>query len=368
MHVALLADPVVPVPPTLYGGIERVMDMLARGLAERGHEVTLFAHPDSDSAGQLVPYRGASVAGPLDVARNALSIGRLAFRRPDVVHSFGRLALLAPLLPTGLPKIMSYQREPTLSQVERAVRLARPGTLAFTGCAEHIAVQTRPFAPSYAVYNGVPLETYTFRPGVSEDAPLVFLGRLDPEKGAHTAIAVAQQTGRRLVIAGNVPAKSEGYFEASIRPHLSDRIEYVGPVDDVQKDELLGRALAFLMPIEWEEPFGIVMAEALACGTPVIGTPLGSVPEVVIDGETGFVRDSVTGLAEAVEAVETIDRADCRRDCEARFSDRAIVEAYIEVYRERFDRLPRNEGRPIPTSLRPNRRDDAGPHSHPRPH
>ena len=334
MHVALTADPMIPVPPTLYGGIERVIDMLARGLVDRGHRVTLFAHHDSDTAGRLVPYGGERPGHPVDLIRNTLSVARLAVSRPDVVHSFGRLATLLPLLPMSIPKIMSYQREPTLSQVRRAARLAKDGTLAFTGCSEHIAAEMRPFAPSVAVFNGVPLSTYTFQPRVEEDAPLVFLGRVERIKGAHTAVAVAQRAGRRLVIAGNV--SDEAYFEAEVQPHLSDRVEYVGPVDDAQKNELLGRALAFLMPIEWEEPFGIVMAEALACGTPVVGTPRGSVPEVVIDGETGFVRSTVEGMAEAVGQVGRLDRAACRADCEARFSDHAIVGAYLDVYRQRI--------------------------------
>ncbi|WP_420457539.1 glycosyltransferase family 4 protein [Rubrivirga sp.] len=323
----------IPVPPVLYGGIERIIDMLARGLEDRGHRVTLFAHRDSDTAGRLVPYAGERPGHPVDVARNTLSISRLLATRPDVVHSFGRLATLLPLLPTAIPKVMSYQREPTLSQVRRAARLARRGTLAFTGCAEHIAAQMRPVAPSYAVFNGVPLDTYTFRDRVEDDAPLVFLGRVERIKGAHTAIDVAEKSGRRLVIAGNV--SDDAYFDAEVRPRLSDRIEYVGPVDDVQKNELLGGALAFLMPIEWEEPFGIVMAEALACGTPVVGTPRGSVPEVVLDGVTGFIRPTVAGLAQAVGQVAGLDRAACRADCEARFSDRAIVDAYEALYRER---------------------------------
>ncbi len=333
MHIALTADPMIPVPPVLYGGIERIIDMLARGLEERGHQVTLFAHRDSDTAGRLVPYGGERPGHPVDLARNTLSISRLLATRPDVVHSFGRLATLLPLLPTAIPKVMSYQREPTLGQVRRATQLSRRGTLAFTGCAEHIAAKMRPVAPSYAVFNGVPLDTYTFRDHVEDDAPLVFLGRVERIKGAHTAIDVAQASGRRLVIAGNV--SDDAYFEAEVRPRLSDRIEYVGPVDDVQKNELLGRALAFLMPIEWEEPFGIVMAEALACGTPVVGTPRGSVPEVVVDGVTGFIRPTVAGLAEAIEQVAGLDRAACRADCEARFSDRAIVDAYEVLYRER---------------------------------
>ena len=193
----------------------------------------------------------------------------------------------------------------------------------------------RPIAPSYAVFNGVPLGTYTFRDRVEDDAPLAFLGRIERIKGTHTAIQIAQRSGRRLVIAGNI--SDNVYFEAEVRPHLSDRIEYVGPVDDAQKNELLGNALAFLMPIEWEEPFGIVMAEALACGTPVIGTPRGAVPEVVKEGKTGFVHETVDRMAEAVGIVRTLDRAACRADCETRFSDRAIVDAYVGVYHERIE-------------------------------
>lgn len=343
MHVAITADPMLPVPPRLYGGIERVIDFLARGLEARGHRVTLVAHRDSRTAGRLIPYP-TELSGGFAAAQNALTVGRLITLRPDVVHSFGRLATLAPLLPLGLPKLMSYQREPTLGQVARAARLARRGTLAFTGCAEHIAAQMRPFAPSTAVFNGVPLATYTLRASVPADAPLVFLGRIEPIKGTHTAIAVAKAAGRRLVIAGNVPDEYRGYFEAEVQPHLGPGVAYVGPVDDAQKNELLGGALAFLMPIHWEEPFGIVMAEALACGTPVIGTPRGSVPEVVIEGVTGFVAPDVAGMAEAVARVPELSRAACRADCEARFSDEAIVEAYLALYRERIAAA----GRPVP--------------------
>ena len=325
----------IPVPPTLYGGIERIIDMLARGLTERGHEVTLFAHRDSDTAGRLVAYGGTRPDHPLDLLRNTASIARLGVSRPDVVHSFGRLATLLPLLPLRIPKVMSYQREPTMSQVERAARLSADDTLAFTGCAEHIAAKMRPAAPSYAIFNGVPLDTYTFQPSVAEDAPLVFLGRVERIKGAHTAVEVARQSGRRLVIAGNV--SDQAYFDAEVAPRLDERITYVGPVDDVQKNALLGEALAFLMPIEWEEPFGIVMAEALACGTPVIGTRRGSVPEVVIEGVTGFVGETAEDLTEAVGRADTLDRAACRADCEARFSDRVIVDAYEALYRERIE-------------------------------
>ncbi len=335
MHVALTAGPKLPVPPRLYGGIERIVDLLARGLTERGHQVTLLAHPDSDTAGRLRPYPGQRSQHPWDTLRNSLHVGRLAVDAPDVVHSFGRLAYLTPLLPLGIPKIMSYQRDPTLSRIRMATRLARDDSLIFTGCSEHIAEQIQPIAPSRAIYNGVPVERFDFQETVPDDAPLVFLGRIAPVKGTHRAVQVAQETGRRLVIAGNVPdlPGERAYFEHEVEPHIDDgQIRYVGPVDDEEKNELLGRAAAFLMPIDWEEPFGIVMAEAMACGTPVIGTRRGSVPEVVTQGETGFVCDSVDEMAAAVERIPSLDRTACRRRCEAHFSARAIVDAYLELY------------------------------------
>jgi glycosyltransferase involved in cell wall biosynthesis len=334
MHVALTADPELPVPPRLYGGIERIVDMLVHGLVERGHEVTLFAHPDSDVPCRLIPY-GGSGQHPLNILRNTASVSRLAFARPDVVHSFGRLAYLTAVLPTRIPTIMSYQRKPSLDRVQLAAQVARSGSLVFTGCSEHIAAQIRPHAPAFPVFNGVPLETYDFQPDVADDAPLVFLGRLAPIKGVHAAIAVAQQTGRRLVLAGNVPATHQTYFDEQIQPHLDgERIRYVGPVDDTEKNDLLGRAAALLMPIEWEEPFGIVMAEALACGTPVIGTRRGAVPEVVDDGVTGFVCDTTEEMAAAVEQIDDIDRAACRKRCERLFSSEAIIDAYEQLYEQ----------------------------------
>jgi glycosyltransferase involved in cell wall biosynthesis len=182
------------------------------------------------------------------------------------------------------------------------------------------------------VFNGVPLGAYTFAPHVPDDAPLAFLGRLDHEKGAHLAIEIARAANRRLILAGNVSNQPE-YFEREIKPHLdNDRVRNIGAVDDTAKNALVGSAGALLMPILWEEPFGIVMAEALACGTPVLGLRRGSVPEVVKHGTTGFVADNVQGLTAAVAGLGSIDRAACRADAEARFSDDVIVRAYESIY------------------------------------
>lgn len=337
MKITVAADPALPVPPHLYGGIERIVHMLVCGLVERGHDVTLVAHAASDVPCQLVPYGGTDPQSVWDTLRNTLTVGRAALGGSDVVHSFGRLAYLLPLLPLRLPKIMSYQREPTLSRVRMAMRLARGGTLAFSGCSNHIAERIRPHAPAYPIYNGVPLETYDFQPGVEDDAPLVFLGRIAPIKGTHTAVEVARRSGRSLVIAGNVPEDQQGFFQDRIEPSLDgEHIRYVGPVDDEEKNELLGRAEAFLMPIEWEEPFGIVMAEAMACGTPVIGTRRGAVPEVVEHGTTGFLCDSVDEMVGAVHQIGEIDRSDCRARCEHMFSKTAVIDRYESLYETRI--------------------------------
>ena len=229
---------------------------------------------------------------------------------------------------------MSYQRPITPRSVLWSTRLAR-GSLHFTACSRQMTDPVRDLASWHVVYNGVPLERYEFRPAVAADAPLVFLGRVERIKGPHLAIEVARRTGRKLVIAGNVPQGEEhaAYFETGIRPCVDgDRISYLGPVDDAQKNALLGRAAALLMPILWDEPFGIVMAESLACGTPVIGLRRGSVPELVEPGANGFVCDSVTDMAASVARIGAIDRGACRRIMESRFSGPAMVNSYLSVY------------------------------------
>lgn len=258
-------------------------------------------------------------------------VGRERF---DVVHSFGRIAYLLPLLPRSIPKLMTYQREVTPRSIAWGDRLSR-GTLHFSAISQWMTANVRDLGHWHLVYNGVPTDAYTATEAVAPDAPLVFLGRIEHIKGTHLAIEVAKRTGRRLIIAGNIPAEHQAYFDEQVRPHLAGRqISYVGPVDDRQKNDLLGSAAGFLMPILWEEPFGIVMAEAMACGTPVIGLRRGAVPEVVEHGVTGFVEDSVEGLVAAVGRLGSIDRRACRRRVERLFSERSTVEGYLDVYAE----------------------------------
>lgn len=330
----MTVDPEIPVPPTAYGGIERIVDMLVQGLAARGHDITLFAHPDSHCPCDLLPYPGRSSLSHVDTARNTAFVSTTVLHgRYDLVHSFGRLAYLLPLLPLRLPKLMSYQRAISPRSLAWGDWLAR-GSLHFAACAEHM-LESGITRNRHVIYNAAPVGTYDFCDAVAADAPLIFLGRIERIKGPHLAIEVARRSGRKLVLAGNVPdgGVHRAFFEQEVQPHLDDHdITYVGPVDDARKNQLLGAAAALLMPVLWEEPFGIVMAEALACGTPVIGLHRGSVPEVVDHGSTGFVCDTTDDMVEAVTRIEQIDRRVCRHAMETRFSDTAMVGSYERLY------------------------------------
>ena len=335
LRIALTTDPELPVPPVLYGGIERIVDMLARGLVAHGHKVTVFAHPDSATAGRLVAWPGKNSRSRIDTARTAAVLSSHAFAgRFDLVHSFSRMAYLAPILPLPLPKLMTYQRKISPRSVRIGHEWSR-GTLRFAAVSRSLMRSVKDIGTWHLVFNGVSLATYHFMPDPGPDAPLVFLGRIEEIKGPHLAIEIARRVGLRLIIAGNVPTEHRGWFDATIAPHLDGvRISYIGPVGDVAKNALLGRARALLMPILWEEPFGIVMAEAMACGTPVIGFRRGAMPEVVEHGVTGFVVDDVEGLVSSIARLDQIDRASCRARVERLFSHDVVIDNYLAVYRE----------------------------------
>jgi glycosyltransferase involved in cell wall biosynthesis len=238
---------------------------------------------------------------------------------------------------------MSYQRHTGGKQITIASKLAGD-SLIFTGCSEFIATMGRRWSSGWlAIPNFVDTNFYAFNPQVADDAPLVFLSRIERIKGAHTAIAVARKTGRRLILAGNRVDNEQGnaYWKNEIEPHLNkDGIEYVGPVNDEQKNELLGKAAAIIVPIEWDEPFGIVFAEALACGTPVISCARGAVPEIIRDGVEGFLIDDVAEGCNAVTSLHTIQRSACRERAVSTFSATTVGDRYIDLYNRRIEALP----------------------------
>jgi glycosyltransferase involved in cell wall biosynthesis len=332
MRIALTADPELPVPPQLYGGIERIIDLLARELSRRGHEVTLFAHPDSATLAELIPWPGSSSSSRTDTLRNAATLLREIRRgRFDLVHSFSRIAYLLPLLPLPIPKLMSYQRAISRRSIQFGHALSR-GSLQFSAISRWMIEPVTDIGTWHLVPNGITLASYPFVEDPGADAPLVFLGRVEEIKGPHLAIEVARRSGLPLVIAGNVPEEHRGWFESTIAPQLDDSITYIGPVDDQQKAQLLGSAGALLMPILWEEPFGIVMTEAMACGTPVLGFDRGAVPEVVEHGVSGFVVGDLDGLVAAVGRLSELKRLAARRRVEEYYSEKAVADGYVAVY------------------------------------
>lgn len=338
MRILIPVDPFLPVPPTHYGGIERVVATLIAQLRRRGHEVGLIAHPHSTAS---VDFLAAwpetepnSRAAHVKNMRTVLAaVDRFG---PALIHSFARLGYMLPLLPRPIPKIMSYQR-PTGGIRTRLAGLIGGSSLAFTGCSEFIAAMGRRHGGSWhAIPNFVDTDSYPYSPTVGADAPLVFLSRIEPLKGPHLAIAAAKQYGRRLLIAGNRSNRgTEGeYWQRQIEPEIGrNGIEYLGPVDDRAKVALLGRAAALIVPVQWDEPFGLVFAEALACGTPVISCPRGALPEIVRDGIDGFLVRDGEAACRAVRGIATIDRSECRRRAETNFSAAAVVPLYERLYR-----------------------------------
>lgn len=338
MRILMSADPMLPVPPRHYGGIERVIASLIGEYRKRGHEVALVGHPDSSAACEsFYAWSRASPGGFISNLTSAWMLrSAVSDFQPDVIHSFSRLMWLFSLLTAAQPRIMSYQRDPTGRTIKWSRRLHR-GRLSFTGCSKHIAVlgETRGGGNWHTIPNFIDPTVFEFKPSVAANAPLVFLSRVERIKGAHNAISIARESGRRLIIAGNQDPSPAGtkYWQEEIEPHLNrDGIEYVGPVDDAQKNALLGAAAAMVVPIEWDEPFGIVFAESLACGTPVISSRRGSLPEIIREGITGILLDSPAEGAAAVARLGELDRHVCRQDAESRFSVGTVASQYLRLY------------------------------------
>ena len=339
MKILITCDPEIPVPPGLYGGIERIVELLVNTYVQQGHDVTLCANPNSKVPCRLIGWKGGRSQDIKDTITNTIQLTSLVIKESfDIVHSFSRLAYMIPIMPFGVQKIMSYQREPSQKQVSRAVAISKKGSMVFTGCSDYITGKLKPITEAYTIYNCVPIERYNLTVSVDNDAPLVFLGRIEEVKGTDIAVEVARLTGRKLIIAGNIPQGKEAYFEQKVKPYLHDRITYIGPINDEQKNNILGKALAFLMPIRWNEPFGIVMAEAMACGTPVIGYPFGSVPEVVQHGVNGYVCNDISEMVNAVNNSYKLDRTVIRKIAEEKFSNTKVTGDYLSLYNKLLKR------------------------------
>jgi glycosyltransferase involved in cell wall biosynthesis len=340
MRILLVMDPFIKVPPDHYGGIERVVADLADGYVARGHDVTLWAAPGSRTAARLKTFGREGEWTRWSNARNVATLTSWLVREAgafDVIHNFGRLAYLTSVLRRDVPKVQTYMRPVNPRNIGLTER-AGARRLRFTAVSDAIRRTGAPGGGRWSViYNCARPSLYTPRFDVdAATAPLVFLGRLERCKGAHTAIAVARAVRRPLMIAGNISTLPDerDYFERDVRPHVDGvLVRYIGPVRDAAKNELLNTAAALLSPVEWEEPFPVIIPEALLCGTPVVAFRRGGMPEGIDHGRTGFLCDDAAGMAACVGRLPSIDRRACRAEGERRFSDAAIIGEYLDLYR-----------------------------------
>ena len=337
MRIAQVAPLYESVPPKYYGGTERVTSYLTEELVRQGHEVTLFASGDSVTTARLVPCTPRSLrldtecidrlahhfvmleqvfreAGQFDIIHFHIDYFHFAWTRregrPSVTTLHGRLDYpdLVPLhreyLPMPVVSISDSQREPLPWLNWQAT-----------------------------VYHGLPKDLYQFHP---EDGKyLAFIGRISPEKRVDRAIEIAKRLGMKLKIAAKIDAVDREYFEKEVEPLFNNSfVEYLGEIGEQEKDEFFGNAYAVLFPINWREPFGLVMIEAMACGTPVIAFRMGSVSEVMKDGVTGFIVEDVDGAVKAVEKIPTVSRQGCRRYFEEHFTATRMALDYLAIYRK----------------------------------
>ena len=336
LNIGLLAPCWLTVPPDGYGGIEVMVARLADGLVDRGHDVTLFASGGSETKAALEsPYDE-----PPGMAQ-AVDKPYLEFAHVlDAYDQAGRFDVLHDhTFPIG-PSIGSRVEETAVVHTVHgppAHPSARPIYSRLGDRVHLVAISDfqRQLTPEVqytaTVHNGVDVQRHPWR--AEKEDFLLFVGRMNPEKGVHLAAEAANQLGRRLLIAGKMAEpEEEAYFHAQVEPHLSDEIEYLGQIDEPTKLDLYSRAAATLMPIQWAEPFGLVMVESMACGTPVVALRNGSVPEIVEDGVSGFVADDMAEFCAAIDRVDTIDPGECRRRVAEHFSIDAMVAGYEEVY------------------------------------
>ena len=337
MKILIIMDPGILIPVTGYGGHERLVEIFAREYRNLGHEVHLLITNGSKVPGCVVHSLGNEGFPQPKNVRNKTLFKAWKFlwkhrKSFDLIHNFGRLIYLLPVLNCSLKKIMTYGREITGSNINKLLKLPHRN-IVFTGCSQNLINRSGARGKWKAVYNSIEFDKYSLTQNLPFDAPLIFLGRIEKIKGCHTAIAVAKETNNQLIIAGNISSLAEEliYFNEQIKPQIDGKnIIYIGEVNDEQKNEWLGKCKALLMPIEWDEPFGIVMIEAMACGTPVIAFNRGSVSEVVSENITGNKVNNRVEMVNAVNKVHFLSRAICRNEAINRFEVKIIAEQYLK--------------------------------------
>ena len=334
MRIVLVAPPWVAIPPTAYGGTEAVLDVLARGLERAGHDVLLFTTGDSTcpvTRDSILPHAiGVGVGGSATELRHVVHAYRAAVGA-DIVHDH---TLIGPVYAdrfAGLP-VVTTNHGPFQSELGDYYQAIAEGTPIIAISNHQASTATRtPIAA--VIHHGVDPDRYPA--GLGDGGYALFLGRMCPEKGIPAAVHAARRAGMPLRIAAKMSEPAEKlYFERCVKSLLGGDIEFVGEVGGVDKVNLIGGAVCLLNPIDWPEPFGMVMVEALACGTPVVATHMGAAPEIVDDGVTGFIRSTEEDLAWAVQASQNLDRGACRAAVTGHFSAERMVAEHVALYEQ----------------------------------
>ena len=332
----MIADPWLPIPPPKYGGAERIVDLTCRGLARRGHHVHLLAAKGSRNYGAgLTTHRVPSAAYVSRAFRKTWFqfLSLQSVRNVDAVINHGRLDYLEALYRLRKPILHWFHNPLTGREIPYLLSRGRQRDT-FVGVSR-AQVSGDPAAGRFqVVHNAMETAGIPFSSAPANPPYVIFLGRLTRNKGVHLAIEAARRAGIRLVLGGKIAtAEQEGaeYFASAIQPHLGPECEWIGEYDDATRARLLAGATALLFPIQWPEPFGLVMIEALAAGVPVIATRTASAPEIVVDGKNGFLCDSVDDMAAAIRRVPEISRQECRADAERRFGEPEFIRRVEEL-------------------------------------
>ena len=345
LKIAQIAPLWFPIPPKKYGGIERVAAQLCNGLVERGHDVTLFAAPGSKTKAKLVSVfpkpliaGGVSWSDPFWNLRNLAKAYEMADNgKFDIIHSHLDIWTLFFQNLTNAPTVHTMHNSllKTGAEVNRDFRLKlfneerlKTNLVFISQSAKNQSVIK--FKTNEVIYNGIDLQKYKFNAKGGEH--FIWVSRIDDYKGVENAIAAAEKIKVKLILAGRLDKSQVGYFNAKIKPHLNKNIRYVGELTEDQLSVFYGKAKAFIYPIEWEEPFGLVVAESMACGTPVIAYKRGSMPELIENGKSGFVVKDFGGLLNAMENVDKIDRREVRKRVEEHFSKEIMIKKYEDFY------------------------------------
>jgi len=347
LKIAIVAPPWFPVPPVGYGGIEAVVSLLTEGLCRRGHQVTLFASGDSVTQASLVSVLEKSPNKRINdnvhlENLNSLAAYELAHEF-DVIHDHDGLGsrLLGALTSRLLKKPVIATLHGPANEYSKDFYSTIANDLHYIAISEYQRASFGDLNFLSTIPNAIKIEEYPFSGNPGDY--LLFVGRMNEEKGAHIAVSAAKRLGMKLTMIGKCSEPQETrYFDEKVRPLMDENTEYLGEVNQSTKFELYKNALCTLFPIQWPEPFGLVMIESMACGTPVIGVRNGSVPEVIRHNQTGYIVDGEGDMVEAVKNIGNIDRRACREFVEKEYDEETFIDRHEFAYRQAIEK-PRSD-------------------------